>query len=129
MSHLNTKLHFMQLINDIAKRLIGIAENLEENESINLDSLDNFWEFIFAHKNLRLPGITLTNEDYVKAIWQKDTEHIFWIEFYPDKTVKFLHFNKQDKCVGNSTVGSIMSHANILGATEWMINADIPSIS
>jgi len=111
-----------QLITDVAKRLIDLAENLEDDEEgIDLASVDYFWEFI-AIVEPRLPCITITDSGNVKATWHNDEagDQLFWIEFKPDKTLKYLAFTDDSKYVGNSTLDRIMDWARHIGVAEWI---------
>jgi hypothetical protein len=106
-------------------------EELEPDEQpLNLLSIKQFLGFILRHPELKEPGITITNEGNVKAIWHQSNSQIFWIEFFPNNDVRYLAFVPNvrrsdgiERTTGGSTLSDIYNRAKELHAIDWMMYA------
>ena len=85
----------------IAKRLLTLIDDLNEEsqftQNIALDSLNNFYDFLQIHPNLKIPIITLTPDNYIYVSWKEKENKLFSIHFIPDSNARFVLFNPNEK--------------------------------
>lgn len=114
-----------------ANRLVELRlyeEELEcDEQPLNPLSMKQFLRFLFNHRELKEPGITVTDEGNIKAIWQESKNQIFWIEFSPNEDVRYLAFVPNEKrsdgierAAGLTTISDIFDRAKEFHATAWM---------
>lgn len=114
-----------------ANRLLELKldeDELETDEQpLNLLSIKQFLRFLLNHPELKEPGIVITNEGNVKAIWQESQNQIFWIEFSPNDDVRYLAFVPNERrsdgiecTAGWSTIPDVYDRAKEFHATAWM---------
>jgi hypothetical protein len=85
----------------LANRLITLFNDAKEEDpyslGISYGSLQNFYNFLQLHDNLKRPAIALTPEYNIYASWRDNKKRVFSVHFLPSGDVRFVIFKPNDR--------------------------------
>ena len=115
----------------IADRLLTLINDLKEesqnSQSIALDSLNNFYDFLQLHPNLKIPIITLTPDNYIYASWKEKENRLFSVHFLPGEETRFVMFSPNERhperptrISGSTTTDILIETLESSGIIDWI---------
>jgi len=116
------------LCRELANRLLSLFHDAKEEEvSINIDSLRNFYSFFQLNPKLKCPTISLTPENDIYASWKGEQNRLFSVYFLPCGGVRFVVFKPNDRhpeqqirLSGTATSDILMETVASYGIWDWI---------
>ena len=95
------------------KELRGYAEEDEEIDSINENSINDFWWFKDIFNFKRRAGLVLQDNGNLRAVWRDEVGHNIGIEFLGNNEVLYVIFKpvpneKTIRCAEIKTFGGLL---------------------
>ena len=116
------------LCKELANRLLVLFDDAKEEEaSIAIDSLRDFYSFFRLNTNLKCPTISLTPEYNIYASWRVDQNRVFSVHFLSNGDVRYVIFKPNDKhperqirVSGTATIDILQETVAFYGVWNWI---------
>lgn len=83
---------------ELGDRLLALLNDAKEEEaSIDIDSLRNFYSFFQINTDIKCPTISLTPENNIYASWKSEQNRVFSVHFLANGSVRFVIFKPNDR--------------------------------
>lgn len=113
---------------ELANRLLVLFNDAKEEEvSIAIDSLRDFYSFFRLNTNLKCPAISLTPEYNIYVSWKADQNRVFSVHFLSNGDVRYVilkpndrHPERQIRVSGTATIDILQETVASYGVWDWI---------
>ena len=113
---------------ELANRLLVLFDDAKEEEaSIAIGSLRDFYSFFRLYTNLKCPTISLTPEYNIYASWKADRDRVFSVHFLSNGDVRYVIFKPNDRhperqirVSGTATIDILQETVASYGVWDWI---------
>jgi len=106
--------------------LVDFIEDDDDNVFISVDSVNDSWKFLLSMPvNVKLPGITVSDDGLITLRWRKDSDHLLATNFLGVAAQFVIFIPKDDEVMRISEYSSVDDLWHIIslyGVEQWVLD-------